>query len=736
MSPELHPDARKIRLLFVPAFLDAGPVAQEILHLARHLPRVGYAITVLPASRGPGSPGPTLDRLHAMGARVDTTAFDLSFADTVTYLARRLPRADLVVSWQDVADIYPALERLALRPPLIERGFSVREALSGPKHFTARYVGVSPAVREAAAGRLPERPHHAIDLPAMIDLPAPRAGDRARLRAALGLGRRDILIGWAGAANDPAQSDRVLKVMAQVAARLPQARFLRPDGLPPTARPVPGIMEPRGRRDLGPAMDVLCWWPDDGEPLGDAARVAATGPAVALAGEGGPSWLRHDRTALVTPHHPVALARAVIRLAANAALRSRLGATLRADVAACLASGIVVPEWERLFAQVLADVPSASGPTVFQTFLQGGWECSTHVRADGRRLDVLAATRHDTHAEADYRQLGALGLSTMRDGLRWHRIESTPGTFDFSSWTPMLDAAKRTGTQVIWDLLHYGWPDGLDIWRPDFVQRFAAFARAAAIHRRTMSDEVPFWCPVNEMSFHSWGGGDVAYLNPHARGRGFELKCQLASASIAAMRVLREVDPRARFVHCEPMIAVHHDPATGRPRWEAEGYHDAQFQAFDLVSGRLWPMLGGQEEFLDVVGVNYYFNNQWVHGAPPIDWDHPLYAPLSDLLFAVHARYGRPVLIAETGVEWERRAPWFRYVSTEVERARARGVPVEGICLYPIANHPGWDDDRDCPNGLLGAHPGPRGRDVHEPLAAEILAFQDALGARRRRATG
>jgi hypothetical protein len=228
----------------------------------------------------------------------------------------------------------------------------------------------------------------------------------------------------------------------------------------------------------------------------------------------------------------------------------------------------------------------------------------------------------------------------------------------------MLEPARRTRTQVIWDLLHYGWPDELDIWSPGFVDRFATFARAAAIHRRKVSDEAPWWCPVNEMSFHAWAGGDAAYLNPHARRRGFELKCQLARASIAAMEVLRDVDSRARFVHCGPMIAVHHDPGRKLTRWEAEGYHDAQFQAFDLISGRLWPILGGREEFLDVVGVNYYWNNQWIHGGPPIDMDHPLYAPSSDLLVAVHARYGSPVLIAETGIEGERRASWFRYIAT------------------------------------------------------------------------
>ena len=61
------------------------------------------------------------------------------------------------------------------------------------------------------------------------------------------------------------------------------------------------------------------------------------------------------------------------------------------------------------------------------------------------------------------------GIRTVRDGLRWHLIETAPGRYDWSSFLPMLRAARDTGTQVIWDLAHYGWPDDLDIWSPAFV---------------------------------------------------------------------------------------------------------------------------------------------------------------------------------------------------------------------------------------------------------------------------
>jgi hypothetical protein len=274
---------------------------------------------------------------------------------------------------------------------------------------------------------------------------------------------------------------------------------------------------------------------------------------------------------------------------------------------------------------------------------------------------------------------------------------------------------------MIWDLMHYGWPDDLDIWSADFAPRFAEFARATALAFRETTDEVPFWCPVNEISFFAWGGADVRYLNPFATGRGLELKVQLSRASIAAMRALREVDPRARLVHCEPLIAIHHDPATGLPRAQAEGWHQAQFEAFDMIAGRSWPQIGGDPSLLDIVGVNYYPRNQWIHGAAPIDVDHRLYRPLSDLLVETYARHGRPVFVSETGVEEHRRASWLRYVAAEVGRARRRGVPVEGICLYPVLNHPGWDDDRPCHNGLLTQQMR-EGRRGVDPALAEVVA--------------
>ena len=123
---------------------------------------------------------------------------------------------------------------------------------------------------------------------------------------------------------------------------------------------------------------------------------------------------------------------------------------------------------------------------------------------------------------------------------------------------------------------------------------------------------------------------------------------------------------------------------------------------------------------LDVLGANYYWNNQWVHRGRVLTPTDPRRKPLGALLAALHARYGRPLFIAETSREGDKRADWLHSVATEVQAAVRAGVPVEGVCLYPVLSHPGWSNGRICPNGLFEMQPRHGLKPVHEPLAAEL----------------
>jgi UDP-galactopyranose mutase len=365
-----------------------------------------------------------------------------------------------------------------------------------------------------------------------------------------------------------------------------------------------------------------------------------------------------------------------------------------------------------------------------------GYESSCHINPAGRRVDMIAVTQHDSQVRQDYTLLRSFGITTARDAVRWPLVDRS-GCYDFSTFAPMLEAAREEGIQVIWDLCHYGWPDDVDLFSASFVDRFARFTKAVARFIADSSDAVPFFSPVNEISFLCYAIGQK-YIYPFVTGRDMELKRQFVRASIAAVDAVRSVDPRARIVHGDPM--VHVVPPRDRPelRQVAAEYREAQFQAWDMISGRLQSDLGGDPQYLDIVGVNYYHANQWEQGGGRLRWeDKPRDArmvPFSRLVGEVCHRYNRPLFVAETSHFGVGRAPWIREMAAEVRSARCSGIPVEGICLYPIIDRPDWNNyEHWHHSGLWDLHrhrDGFLARVLNAEYAAELRRVQDIVPAR------
>ena len=387
-------------------------------------------------------------------------------------------------------------------------------------------------------------------------------------------------------------------------------------------------------------------------------------------------------------------------------------------------------------------VPSEAIPRtpLLPSFFGGGFECSTFRRRSGERLDLIASTAHDRYAQKDYQRLREQGLRFAREGVRWHLVETTPGRYDFSSVLPIVRAARLTHTQVIWDLCHFGWPDHLDLFKPEFVKGLASLAGAFAAWLVRQTDAPPLFVPVNEISFFSWASGDEGSMFPFITGRGFELKAQLVRACIAAMDAIWSVASGARFVHVDPVIHVLASARHPEEQPEAEAYRISQFQAWDMLGGRLWPELGGQERYLDILGVNFYPHNQWFYNLKdfrrirkftPLPRRHPQYRPFRKMLSEVFERYHRPLLIAETGAEDRARPGWLRYICQESKAALQEGVPLHGICLYPILNHPGWVDDRHCCNGLWDYPDEEGNRKIYAPLARELVRWRRVFEAKK-----
>jgi beta-glucosidase/6-phospho-beta-glucosidase/beta-galactosidase len=374
---------------------------------------------------------------------------------------------------------------------------------------------------------------------------------------------------------------------------------------------------------------------------------------------------------------------------------------------------------------------------VFRSFFLGGFECATGWNARGEWIDQIAATQHDIFADLDYALLRSVGIRSAREGVRWPLVDRG-GRYDFAPLRPFLEAARRHTIEPIWDLFHFGYPAGSDPFSERFPERFAEYCFAVARHVARES-EGPWWfTPVNEPSYFAWAAGDAALFAPHATGRGYELKLQLARAALRGIDALRSACPEARIVTVDSLCRVVAPDGRDDLADEVRVWNEQiVFESLDLLSGRLAPELGGSREALGVVGVNYYWTNQWELGSPqtPLcDTDHRC-APLRELVRGVWDRYDGEIFISETGHVGERRASWMSRVAEEVELLFADGVPLGGVCLYPILGMPEWHDRaRWTPMGLwdLVRRGEVLAREVHEPMRRALQEAQ-RLEARARR---
>ena len=336
-----------------------------------------------------------------------------------------------------------------------------------------------------------------------------------------------------------------------------------------------------------------------------------------------------------------------------------------------------------------------SRDAIFPTFFMTGFECSTFVWKDRERKDYVAATGHDRHLTRDYASAMDLGIGVVREAIRWPRVDLGNGRYDWSSVKAVQDAATDCKITPIWDLCHYGLPDGCDPFSQECLDRFVDYCRAAAEFVTTTAEGPYFFTPINEITFFSAAATDLQWMYPFAKGREDELKKALARMDIAGAKAIREVEPDARMVHVDPM--VHAVPPADRPDLSDEARDEAYreaYEGFDMLAGRLMPELGGSPEILDIVGVNSYHYSQVVlkedKSREILGPRDERRRPLSELLQYAWGRYRRPIIIGETSGYQDRRAEWLRMTMEESLKAIDAGVDLHGVCLYPFVDVPDW----------------------------------------------
>ena len=335
----------------------------------------------------------------------------------------------------------------------------------------------------------------------------------------------------------------------------------------------------------------------------------------------------------------------------------------------------------------------------FTSFWMAGYECSDKLNAFGNRVDMLNITGHIEAVYEDYALLKDFNISTVREGIRWSFVERRPYEYDFTVVADMIKAARHYNIQQVWDLCHFGYPDDLMPLHPMFARRFAALCRAfLAFYRSIDSSGKLIIIPINEVSFISWLGGEAAGTTPYCKNQGWHLKYKLMQAYIEGVAALKQMDDNVIILTSEPLVnMVPPQNATEEEIIQASIQHQYQFQAIDMLCGKICPELNGRPEYLDMIGLNYYYNNQWISDTGNfLLWtDEPKderWRPLSHLIEEAYKRYNLPIVITETSHPKEDRPLWITDIAKELVIVLNNNIPLLGVCMYPFIDRPDWDD--------------------------------------------
>jgi len=376
-----------------------------------------------------------------------------------------------------------------------------------------------------------------------------------------------------------------------------------------------------------------------------------------------------------------------------------------------------------------------TAPNPFKSFWMAGFECADHLNKKGVRQDMLGVTRHVELVASDYKRVAEIGISTVREGISWSQVELRPYHYSWEQVLPRVIAGRELGIQQVWDICHFGFPDDLSPLHPGFTARFESLCLAFLDFYRTHDPlGTLIITPINEVGFLSWLGGQAGETTPYYKNYGWEVKYSLMRAYIAGVSLLKRHDSNVLILSTEPLVnIVPPKVATAEEFWEASRANEDQFQVIRMLTGDMCSELGGDPSLLDVIGYNYYYNNQWLLDMGSfLPWTNEPFdsrwLPLHTLLQSASNRFPYPFILSETSHPGIDRPKWINFISGECAAVIDAQLPLLGVCLYPILDNPDWNDPNVWHHAGIWDKHGSNDRALYTP-------YYDAFQHGRRRLT-
>src|SRR5215203_4138358 len=365
---------------------------------------------------------------------------------------------------------------------------------------------------------------------------------------------------------------------------------------------------------------------------------------------------------------------------------------------------------------------SSSRPEVW-----GGLECTVARVGDSFR-DQCAETGHLDRPD-DLDAIARLGLRTVRYPILWETISpDAPNETDWEWHDRRLHRLRQLGIEVIATLCHHGsGPRYTSLLDPEFPKLLAAHAERVA--RRY--PWIGLYTPVNEPLTTARFSALYGHWYPHAQDslsfvRALITEC---SATAAAMRAIRAINPSARLIQTEDIGKTHSTPKLA---YQAGFENTRRWLSLDLLVGRvqeghpLWGWLRSigfndldskriQTAYCppDVIGVNYYITSErfldddlehypfHCHGGNGQDRYADVEAVRAraegiagfyGILREVWERYRLPMAITEVhiGADEEDQLRWLAEAWRDAEAVRREGADIAAVTVWSLLGAYGW----------------------------------------------
>ena len=323
-------------------------------------------------------------------------------------------------------------------------------------------------------------------------------------------------------------------------------------------------------------------------------------------------------------------------------------------------------------------------------------------------MDELFKTRHYDRVETDLGMVAELGVTHVRYGIPFHRVNPAPAIFDWSFPDRALKTLRQHRLVPIVDLLHFGVPDYIhDFQNPQLPELFADYAARFA----NRFPWVRYYTPVNEPLITAQFSARDGMWNERLRSdRAFaRALINVAASAVRARAAITQTTSNAIFIQsdtCEAYHPTHRDSVV-----TSDFYNELRFIGFELVYGR--PVRGMVRTYLLDNGIDKselsWFeangtdsnciagNDYYATSEKDVEPSGALHEAKHRLGYArlsrqYYERLGVPLIHAETNMAGPGAVGWLQEQWAEVNRVRET-LPIRGFTWYGFINHVDWDTE-------------------------------------------